>query len=128
MGSASVAGKAATSVDHSELSTDELERLERVPELLAAESGGHLRTDSCLAFRHDRVGEADDVDPMLEQPVGHAGREGGITEHHRDDRVLPGLEVEAGAREPLAEEARVLEQPRAQLRRALEQVEHRETR
>ena len=53
--------------------------------------------------------------PSLEQALGHAAGEGGVAEHHRDDRVLAGLEVEAGLRQAGAEDARVLEQPRAQL-------------
>ena len=42
--------------------------------------------------------------------------------------MLPRLECEAGARELLAEEARIVEQLRAQPRRVLEQIQHRKTR
>src|SRR5690348_15089938 len=72
------------SVDHAELVTDEAESLECALELLAVEGGGHLRADARLALWHDRVGEADHVYALLEQPVGHAGGEGRIAEHHRD--------------------------------------------
>ena len=66
-------------------------------------AGAHLGADARLAHRHDRVGEADRVDAELEQAVRHAHGERGIAEHHRDDRVLAGHQVEARGREPRAE-------------------------
>src|SRR6516164_8830463 len=94
-------------------------------ELRACQARGHLRADARLALRHHRVGEADHVHPAREQRVGHARGERRIAEHHRDDRMLAGFQVEARGGESGAEEARVIEELRSQLRAVLEQIEHR---
>ena len=51
-------------------------------------------------LRHDREGEADDVDAFSEQPVGEARGERSVADHHRDDRVFAGQQVEAGGLQP----------------------------
>src|SRR5262245_12011590 len=48
------------------------ERLDGELLVLAAVGRRDLDADAGLALRHDRVGEADRVDPLLEQPLGHA--------------------------------------------------------
>src|SRR5579863_4079835 len=101
---------AAASVNQAQLPADLAEGRERPLELGARMGGGHLRADARLTLRHHRVGEADDVDAALEERIGHAASERRITQHHRDDRMLAGLQAKAGARQPVAEEARVLEQ------------------
>jgi hypothetical protein len=35
----------------------------------------HLDANSSLAFRHNRVTEPYDIDPFLQQPIGHSGGE-----------------------------------------------------
>src|SRR5207237_1152876 len=114
--------------EHAELATDLAEGPERLLELPPRQGCGHLSANACLPLRHHRIGEADDVHAALEEPVGHAGGERRIPDHDRNDRMLPGLEIEAGALEAGTEEARVLEELRAQLRGALEEVQHREAR
>ena len=56
------------------------------------ESGGHLRADARLALGHHREGEADDVDAASSSCIGHAAGERSVAEHHRNDRVLAGLQ------------------------------------
>src|SRR5579862_2380313 len=97
-------------------------------ELRARERCRHLRADARLALRHHRVREADHVHAAFQQPVGHAAGERRIPQHHRNDGMLAWLQVESRARHRIAEETRVLEQLLAQLRAALEQIEHREAR
>src|ERR1700733_4281615 len=78
------------SMDHSQLTADLRERLQRARQLLTGEGGRHLRADARLALGHHRVGEADDVHPACEQGIGHAAGECSIPEHHWNDRVLAG--------------------------------------
>src|SRR5580700_10815716 len=92
-------GKRCSSADDAELAADAGESRERLLKLRAGEGGRHLCADACLPLGHHRKGEADDVDPALKQCIGHAAGERRIAQHHRDNRVLAGLEIEAGTRE-----------------------------
>src|SRR5580704_14989 len=118
----------ARRAEYTQLAADVGEGLQRTLELAALERRRHLGANARLALGHDREGEADDVHAALEQRIRHAAGERGIAEHHRDDRMLAGLEVESRPREAGAEEARVVEQLRAQLRGVLEELEHGKTR
>ena len=74
-------------------------------DVLVGERGGELGADARLAQRHDRVGERDGVDAVLEQRLGGGARAVRVAEHHRHDGVLARHDVEAERRE-LAPEAR----------------------
>ena len=50
--------------------------------------GGELRADARLAHRHDRVGERDGVDAVLEQRRRRRRRAVRVAEHHRDDWMI----------------------------------------
>ena len=67
-------------------------------------------------FGHYREREADDVDAELQQAIGHAAGERRIAEHHGNDGMLAGLQVESRAFETCAEVARVVEELLTQLR------------
>ena len=64
----------------------------------AAESCVRMRA---CALGHDREEEADDVDALGEQVARHVLRQLGVVEHHRHDRALARLDVEAGLGEQL---------------------------
>src|SRR4029077_13410342 len=104
----------ASGAQHAELAADRGKGGHGALELGPGKGGRHLRTDGGLALRHHRIGEADDVHAALEERVGHARGEGGVAEHHRDDRMLAGLEIEAGLGHRRAEEARIVEEMSAQ--------------
>ena len=75
--------------------------------------------DICVRMRAWPLGTTGKEKPMTYTPCASRRSamldgEGGIAEHHRDDRVLAGLRSKPAAAEPRAEEARVLEQLRAQ--------------
>src|SRR5213080_4852017 len=116
------------SLKHAELAADAGEGVHGALELLARERRGHLRADARLPFGDDRIGEADDIYAALQQAVSHAPGERRVPDHHRDDGMLARLELEAGPGEAGAEQTRVLEQLRAQLRGVLQELEHREAR
>src|SRR5579871_2591797 len=81
MGSCSFVVRAsARSADDAELAPDLGEGGQCPLELPAGEGGRHLRADARLALRNDREGEADDVHPVLEEPLGHPAGQGGIPE------------------------------------------------
>ena len=66
--------------------------------------------DSCtrilaLTLRDDRKRERHRIDPASQSRWPPAGLNR-VTEHHRDDRVLAGKQVEAGGRHPRPERAR----------------------
>src|ERR1700733_14020877 len=79
------------SMDHSQLTADLRERLQRARQLLTGEGGRHLRADARLAAGYHRGGGADGVPPACQQRIGHAAGECRIPEHQRNDRVLAGL-------------------------------------
>src|SRR5882724_1874356 len=77
-----------------ELAADDCECLDRAIELLTRQCRGHLCADACLSFRHDRKRKPDDINTLLEQTCGHAARQCGIAEHHRNDGMLARLQRE----------------------------------
>src|SRR5688572_8965159 len=111
-------------LDDGELAPDLCECVDGAVQVRPREARGHLRADARLALRHHREREADDVDAVREQAVGHAHREARIAQHDRDDGMLAGNQVEAQRAHAFAEVARVVEQALAELGRLLEQVEH----
>ena len=58
-----------------------------------------VRMRAC-ALGHHREEEADHVDPLGEQVARDVLRQLGVVEHHRHDRAVAGLDVEAGLGEP----------------------------
>src|SRR5690606_4217595 len=63
----------------------------------------HLGADAGPAFGHYRIGKADHIDALVQQGIGHASGQGGIAQHHRDDRVLAGHQVETQGLHPAPE-------------------------
>ena len=88
--------------------------------------GGQLDADAGLAARHHRIGEADDVDAVLEQVGGQLLGQAGVAQHDGHDGVGAGLDVEAGPRHAGAEVAGVVHQAIAQIGRPRQQVEDRQ--
>src|SRR4051812_47475348 len=67
----------------------------------------YLDADAGLSLRHHRIAETDHIDTALEQLIGHPTRQGRVAEHHRQDWVLSGLELEPGSLQRGAELASV---------------------
>src|SRR6266513_5544962 len=80
-------------------------------ELVAGVGGRDLSSDSRFALRHDRVREADHVDPFFEHGGGHPAGEGGVADHYRHDRMLPWEDLEFLLCHAPPEEGRVIGQP-----------------
>ena len=58
--------------------------------------GGHLRSDPRLALRHDGEEEARHIDAALIKFRGHVLGQFRFAQHHRNDRVFAGQEIETG--------------------------------
>src|SRR5215469_1660941 len=108
----------------SQLASDEPECLDGAVDVLRRERRRHLRADARLPVRYDRIGEADYIDTLLEQPLCHPRRKYRIAEHHGNDGMLAGTQLEASPLEPLPKAARVAREPLAQLRLVLDEIEH----
>ena len=61
--------------------------------------------DAGLALGDYRKAETDDVNPALEEAVGHLCRQGRFSQQDRDDRMLALLELESGRFQGVAAEA-----------------------
>src|SRR4029079_11559633 len=125
-----VAARALTSacirrgiLDYVQFFADLREGCDGAIELLARVRSGHLRADASFTLRYDRVGEADHVDAFVEQLERKVGGELRVAEHDRNDRVLPGYEVEAGRGHAFTKMRGVLPQAIAQRRVCFEHVE-----
>src|SRR5688572_11673709 len=75
-------------LDYVQFFADLGERCDGAVELLAGVRGRQLCADACLALRHDRIREADDVHAFVEQAAREFGGELRVAENDRDDRVL----------------------------------------
>src|SRR5690606_14713714 len=86
----------------------------------------HLGADAGPALGHYRIGKADHIDALVQQGIGHASGQGGIAQHHRDDRVLAGHQVETQGLHPAPEMRAVAMHAGAQFSTfgILEQFEH----
>src|SRR5689334_20840711 len=103
-------GIASHLFQYSGLATGRRECFDGAVELRPCQCRGHLRPDARLPLGNHREGEPDDIDPELEQAIGHAPGERGIAQHHGNDGMLARLQVEAGPRHALTEVARIVEQ------------------
>src|SRR5262249_38272124 len=83
------------SANHTQFASRFRERSHSLVELFRSMRRRELDADAGLALGHHGVAEADDVDAALQQLVGHLRRQGGVAEHHGQDRMLARLEVEA---------------------------------
>src|SRR5262249_14126380 len=79
-------------LDHAQFLANLGKRLNRPIQLLRRVRGRKLYTDARLALRDDGEAEADDVDAMLQQLVGHLAGQSGVADHDRQDRVVAGLD------------------------------------
>ena len=102
------------------------ERLERAVQLVLGMQRADLDPDAGLALGYDRIEETNDIDAALEQLLGELLGLFGVVNHHRNDRVLARLDVEAQGGKAAAEQLGVALQPVAQFRPAFQEVEHRD--
>src|SRR6516162_1628116 len=93
-------------------------------EILAAVGGRYLGPYPRLADRDHRIAEADHVDALAQEQVGHPRGARSIADHHGDDRVVTGQDVKAQGGHALAEPGRVLAQAGAQIIAAFQQIQH----
>src|SRR5262249_32249593 len=70
-----------------EFLSDTTESFDSEFEILARMCCRNLDADPRLAFGHNRVGKANDVNSMNKHRVGKPGRQSGVAEHHRHDRM-----------------------------------------
>src|SRR5207342_3785136 len=95
---------------------DAAKRVDRTLEVLRLERRGHLHADARRPLRHDREPEARDEDALVEEASRERHRLGRLADDYRDDRRLALQRRVAGLDEQLAEDTRVLAQPREQRR------------
>ena len=77
--------------------------------------GTDLNADTRLVLGHHGVGEAHNLDALVEEIRRNPMSEPRVPEHDGHDRVLPGAKPEARFRHRLAEPARVGREPVATL-------------
>jgi len=92
-----------------------MEGSERAVEMVAAMSRRDLGADARLALWNHRIREAYHIDALIEQLRRHGRGQGGIAQHHRDDRMFAGNQGEAKVFEAGAEIAAVIMQGAAQI-------------
>src|SRR3972149_6981564 len=84
---------------HAVDAADRDERLDGALEGRGLVRGAGLPADPRLSLGHHRVGEADDVAPLLEQVGRHPLGQARLAEQDRHDRVHAGTDAEAGRSE-----------------------------
>src|SRR5690606_25595298 len=85
----SVAGNHAQGAAHA------CKGLDSLVDLLGSVRRTHLCTDSSLPLWNHRIREANDIDALVQQGIGHARRKRRIAQHHRNDGVFTRDQVKA---------------------------------
>src|SRR5262249_48805985 len=93
-----------------------LEQGSRAGELIGGVSSRDLGTDSCLSHRHDGKRKADDIHALLQKVFRHTTGPCRITDHHRNDWMFSGNDIETKFRHPHSKELRVLVKTHQQVR------------
>ena len=84
--------------------------------------GGHLRSDPRLALRHDGKEEARHIDAALVKFRGHVLGQFRLAQHHWNDRVFTGQEIETGLAHAGAKTIGIVKKPGAQIIALLGQI------
>src|ERR1700722_2320540 len=93
-------------------------------ELLRRVCSIHLGTNSRFSMGYDREGKSHDINAVFLHPLSQLHGQGCLSQHYRNDRMLPGDQIEAQGLHPLAKGARVGMNALAKFRRALQKIQH----